>query len=154
MGCTCFCYCTGGGESDSDYANSSDSTDLENDSLEDEGDDGGEEVDFNAKYSAVTMETQSKLALSNSSVSAALVPSSSLFVLDQSIMPSELYLGQSQCPSQEVSTLQRLGLGLGVTLGVWTRVKIPSGTHFGPFIGKIRPLPLDRQFAWEIAQVR
>lgn len=83
----------------------------------------------------------------------ALVPSS-FILLDPSIIPAELYLGQSQCPATthpEVNSLH--GLGLGLTLGVWTKVRIPGGTHFGPFVGKIRPIPFDKHFAWQIAQI-
>ncbi|GAB6032315.1 hypothetical protein CHUAL_010953 [Chamberlinius hualienensis] len=69
-------------------------------------------------------------------------------------MPSELHFAQTQSlPLQEIAALQELGLGLGLTLGVWSKVHIPSGTHFGPFTGKIKPVPLGKQFAWEIAQV-
>ena len=36
--------------------------------------------------------------------------------------------------------------------GVWVRASIPSGTRFGPFLGKWAPEPQDEDYSWEVGK--
>lgn len=35
--------------------------------------------------------------------------------------------------------------------GLWTRVAIPRGTRYGPFLGRWINKPIDPRFAWEVS---